>query len=596
MVRESMARRRQRAREAGLCCICCKQRPNPERVVCAPCSAANVKRNKRRRQKIRERHGPRQVLIGHERAGDVAREHDFHAAAAQHYQDALDAVTVTNDAIALPEDIDRIAEKLIQVLFLSGDPDTTHPWYDRLLAVHLATGNNAKAIDIMLKIARQLGIESRNEEASSFFTQAIQLAEKSNENGLWMQANLVMHNHCIILGRYDEATKFMNNVRGVGDEHAASLRISYYRQRAIESAVSGQREKAYRFFEQALPIAKKENNLYNIVSLWQDYSHCALILGDIDLAKSYTERALLISRQHRFVWYIPFLCLEYANILTLLSQPSSAYEYLLEALSCDARVPVLERALAETGIPLALQMNDEVALAKCSSLTVLTRVFRSGEPENMSSVTAAFAKLHNARGDKKHAQALLHQAVEVVCPTAYGWDLPLEIARHGVMGDIPRARMLLEARIVLPGSVVARACLRLFDAHIAQRQGSFSEAHTHAKAAADQFEALNWHAYADEARLLLPYAEDTQYPSRAHLLPFTGMQSVLTKREQQVAGFVLRGLTNRAIAAELSIRENTVEKHMTSIMSLEIRSRHQLAAAIDRTKMQPATVNRFRVP
>jgi DNA-binding NarL/FixJ family response regulator len=51
----------------------------------------------------------------------------------------------------------------------------------------------------------------------------------------------------------------------------------------------------------------------------------------------------------------------------------------------------------------------------------------------------------------------------------------------------------------------------------------------------------------------------------------------LTEREQQVVELVLKGLTNRVVAEKLSISENTVEKHMNSIMRrLDIRSRHQL--------------------
>jgi DNA-binding NarL/FixJ family response regulator len=55
-------------------------------------------------------------------------------------------------------------------------------------------------------------------------------------------------------------------------------------------------------------------------------------------------------------------------------------------------------------------------------------------------------------------------------------------------------------------------------------------------------------------------------------------------REQQVAELVLQGLTNRAIADALSIKERTVESHMTSIMSrLGVRSRHQLLGILEET-------------
>ena len=94
-----------------------------------------------------------QVLDAHERAGDVAREHHFHAAAAQHYQDALNAATSTGAALANSEDRDRISEKIVETLFLSGEPSAVTALYDRLLGSYLATpGNGSKAIDTMLKI------------------------------------------------------------------------------------------------------------------------------------------------------------------------------------------------------------------------------------------------------------------------------------------------------------------------------------------------------------------------------------------------------------------------------------------------------------
>jgi DNA-binding NarL/FixJ family response regulator len=142
--------------------------------------------------------------------------------------------------------------------------------------------------------------------------------------------------------------------------------------------------------------------------------------------------------------------------------------------------------------------------------------------------------------------------------------------------------MLLEVRTELPHSTVARACLSLFDAHVAQREGDGSLTEVHAKNALKKFEALGWYAYANEVRSFLHDVTNAPHPNAEQSRPFTDLQAVLTTREQQVAGFVLRGLTNRAIAAELSITENTVEKHMTSIMNrLDIRSRYQLAAAVE---------------
>ena len=53
----------------------------------------------------------------------------------------------------------------------------------------------------------------------------------------------------------------------------------------------------------------------------------------------------------------------------------------------------------------------------------------------------------------------------------------------------------------------------------------------------------------------------------------------LSRREQQVAGLVARGLSNRQIAAELTITERTAENHVEHILTkLGFRSRVQVAA------------------
>src|SRR5580704_445505 len=88
-----IARKRQRARETGLCGTCCKEKPHLGLTTCISCNTAALNRQKRKRQAKREAVTELETsvkLIGaHERAGDVAREHHFYEAAAQHYEDAL---------------------------------------------------------------------------------------------------------------------------------------------------------------------------------------------------------------------------------------------------------------------------------------------------------------------------------------------------------------------------------------------------------------------------------------------------------------------------------------------------------------------------
>jgi DNA-binding NarL/FixJ family response regulator len=53
----------------------------------------------------------------------------------------------------------------------------------------------------------------------------------------------------------------------------------------------------------------------------------------------------------------------------------------------------------------------------------------------------------------------------------------------------------------------------------------------------------------------------------------------LTEREHEVALLVVRGLTNRQIAAELSISGRTVDRHVANILDkLDLTARTQIAA------------------
>jgi len=162
----------------------------------------------------------------------------------------------------------------------------------------------------------------------------------------------------------------------------------------------------------------------------------------------------------------------------------------------------------------------------------------------------------------------------------------MAVAQFGLMEDIPQARRFLELRAIRPCAEVTTAMLKLFDAFVAQRQGNHTEVLQHAAAAAKRFEILGWHGDAHIARMLLPATTNVSGLSVSEIKAFADLP-VFTAREQQIAELVLKGLTNRAIADALSIKERTVETHMTSIMShLGIRSRHQLVDHLTQDKLQ----------
>jgi DNA-binding NarL/FixJ family response regulator len=67
--------------------------------------------------------------------------------------------------------------------------------------------------------------------------------------------------------------------------------------------------------------------------------------------------------------------------------------------------------------------------------------------------------------------------------------------------------------------------------------------------------------------------------------------AILSRREQEVAALIRRGLTNRQIAEALFVAERTVDKHVEHVLAkLSLRSRAQVAAWAAEHGLTPPTV------
>jgi DNA-binding CsgD family transcriptional regulator len=349
----------------------------------------------------------------------------------------------------------------------------------------------------------------------------------------------------------------------------------------------------YAYFDQAIDAAKEDPDIFSIVSVWSVYGTCAWWLGNIEQAKTCLEQALLVSRQYHLTWSIPHLCLMYSELLFAMGRYGTAYEYLLDALAYDAQTPLMDVSFASVGIQVALYMKDEAALKKCIRPSVIEFAFRSGQPLLIGNIASAFAKWYIAYGHEHEAEALLHRAITTIDCRNSGVDFLIAVARYGRLSDVPRARIFWASRALRPCAGFFQASLALFDALVAQRRGNYAGMRSYAIDAMERCEALGLHDYVDLARTLLPAAMKIESTALLDDKPFTRVPA-LTIREQQVAELVLKGMTNQAIANALSITENTIEKHVASVMNkLGIRSRYQLADVLAHAEAEKRFGNRL---
>jgi len=565
-----IARKRAEARTAGVCTRCCKQRPDSGHKVCRFCEASVSQYRRRRRKLALQRKELQQVIIAHERAGDIATEHHLYEDAAQHYQYAMESPVITqNDRL-------RIMEKLAYAVLLSGDIEAADALFSRLISEYGdAAREPGKIIEMIWQKARVAVLP----EALSLLSQAIKLAEIAGNQRLLKLTHSRMADCLMGLNRYDEALSYVETAGERGDAGDTPTRIAYYLQKAMLAGAFGKSEEAFETFEHVVQMAKETPDVLNILRVWDSYGAWAQILGNITLSKTCAENALLVVRKYHLTAYIPYSCLVYVRYLSCAGQYETAHRYLLEALSYETQEDRIAIGLARYGIPIALYVKNEATLAKCARPSTIDAAFRTGVPNIITDVAAAFAQWHAACGRERDAQKLLHRVTEVVRVRIDGvWRFPIIAAQHGKLSDFPQVRKMLEKTdAALLHSDLTRACLLLFDAFVARRKGQHSESREYARAAAELFTTLGWYEYVDIAHELLPSRTVVVPDAAKEYTAFTHLLSVLSIRERQVVELVLKGHTNRAIGEALSIAERTVESHMTSIMShLGVRSRHQL--------------------
>jgi len=577
-VQAYLTRKRQRAREAGLCITCCKEPPRNGRSTCGSCSQSASHRTMKRRIALRHRAKFQQVIEAREEAGDIAQQHHFHSGAILHYRGALALATMAHDRT-------RISGKIAHTLYLGSTPtDGRHLLDDTLSQYTASQMQGVKVAELLIERARQLWTEHRMKDALPDLRRAIEIAKAAGDLPLYKSANLTMISYLFNLNRWDEIRSFFEAIGEMHKSEDGEIRNNFFTQRALMATVQGRAKDAYADLEQAIQIDIDQADTERASRTWMvwgNYGWAALALGDTLLAKSHLERGLLIVRQKQITWSIPYKCLVYADILRKMGHYSIAHHYVREALSYETPATAVQFAAAEVGIPLALEVKDDEALGKCASPHLIEQAFASCLPFDIGPIAAAFARLYFSQGKLKEASTLLHRALEKVLNFEQSWDLFLEIARYGTLEDIPKARAIIEKRTALPCSNVAHACLKLFNAFVAHRSHRTSEAYVSAREAARCFGALHWNAYVDIAHSLLPEAERqaSTVVKQETLVSDIGMR--LTQREHEIVALVLKGLTNRAIAEQLSLKERTIESHMTSIMSrLGIRSRYQLGTML----------------
>lgn len=289
-----------------------------------------------------------------------------------------------------------------------------------------------------------------------------------------------------------------------------------------------------------------------------------------------------------------------ADATVLLHLSTVCWIEYVSGLLADAR-STIERLLAfvqdtaiyaywavSVGIPLALRTGDDRLLRACTRKNLLDQAFASKDPIVFGPVASAVAEWMVAQGRASEAIALVENTLARLSGPGNNFDLLLLSARIGSQESAKRAEALLEPWT--ERSCSAKAVLALIRAH--RSRGAARR--DHALFAAAAFEQLAWPLHQAQALALAGETEtacaiylrvgaSAEVARLESLSSRNGAMAALSKREAEVANFVVQGYSNKAIAGELVLSERTVENHIASIFTkLNVRSRAEIASVVAR--------------
>jgi DNA-binding CsgD family transcriptional regulator/tetratricopeptide (TPR) repeat protein len=477
----------------------------------------------------------------------------------------------------------RLAVKVGRAAVQRGVATGADDWFNIPLAPTAPVSVPAAHVaDLHVQQIRALWTNSRTADVVALSERILESAIASNDAGLMLSMQLSLATVLHLLSRYDEAERYLHaiDVRTLPKDH--NVLCMYDRVCGFIYSASGDVDRAFASFASALHHAEQGQDVYSWVSILFTNGVSACSFGRIEVAGELFLKALAAARDNNQVWNVAFISLEYARILSLQGDRHMAHAYVNQAATLENPPPVVLEALAEIGIPIALECEDAHLLRRCANEDALAFAFRSGEPPRLGPVASSFARYYQKMGRPREAQDVLARALELVTSADQNYDLPLAVAEFGETRSLAGAREILRRRTLVPNADVAVAHLHYFDALVFRRNGNDEGCVREAALAATHFRRLKWTSHADMAARLCDVV-DAGTRGKASDVTTALAPYKLSQRQKDVAELVIAGLSNMEVAERLSITTRTVETHMTAILRrVGLRSRYQLLEMLQR--------------
>jgi predicted ATPase/DNA-binding SARP family transcriptional activator/DNA-binding CsgD family transcriptional regulator len=319
------------------------------------------------------------------------------------------------------------------------------------------------------------------------------------------------------------------------------------RMKALERACflaweQGDYERAMALGEEGLVLAGRFGGSASEAAILVNLGSVAMSRMEVDRASALLEEAVAMCRASGDDWGL------------------SHALYTLGMVAVVRRDDARALTLHKESLALARESGDEVGMVRALGQGALTALVR-GDLRQADKLSKATMELSRRLGIGHYATS---------CLNIFGASAALQDRRVRAVRLWAAEESLREAM----GIPRMPAELSFFGSYVDDVRAQLSEAEWERAwqegRAMDMDEAIEYALSEEEGTLSTPTAPRQRVGDESALL---------TRREEGVASLVARGLTNRQIAAELSISENTVANHVAKILrKLRLGSRSQITA------------------
>jgi DNA-binding CsgD family transcriptional regulator len=516
-------------------------------------------------------------------AGDVAKARHAYIEAAQLYERALACGVADQPALVV------LHEKAASAYASLGAPQRVLDHLDVAVDHYTVTAEHGRLVEVYLDLALALRRTAQTERAFSVLRRAAQMSRDMGNDRLLLKSTvqlaqmhaiaedwLELRTHLVAAGALLELAEPRDAVRFHTSRAALHL---------AENDLDGWRYDS----EEAARIARGYGDPTILAFALTNYGIDARKIARFDDASAAFREVIDVGHEHAGLYNVAFARLVYANVLYLTGRLAASRNHMLEVLA-DVHESVTIRVLiAQFGIAIATVLRDDALLARCFPAGVVEDAFSTGEPMQFAPLAGAIAEHHLARGDAASAIALLERVLTALPERWDDCEALLAVAVCCSHEAIDRARARFDAGTGAAPNPFAAACRELFEAYAAARFGDAARKLRYAHRAAEMFKRLGIplleaEAYelADEPKRAIAVCERIgalRLARRLRTAPERRSGTTnLTAREREIVELVLRGLSNGAVAHELSLSERTVEAHVAAAYrKLGVRSRGELA-------------------